>query len=115
MLELPAVDLDDAMADALSATFQVLSTPSRLRILAALQSGPKAVGEIADDVGMQQSAVSHQLRLLRHGGFVVAHRHGRQIHYHLHDDHLIALLTQASHHVAHVSQGAPAPVGARTG
>lgn len=105
------VPLDDAMAGALASTFQMLSTPSRLRILAALQGGPKSVGEISGEVGMQQSAVSHQLRLLRQGGFVVAHRHGRQIHYHLHDGHLVALLTQASHHVDHVRLGDAAPVG----
>ncbi|QLQ09455.1 MAG: winged helix-turn-helix transcriptional regulator [Nocardioidaceae bacterium] len=107
------VALDDTTAEVLASTFQVLSTPSRLRILAALQGGPKSVGEIADEVGMQQSAVSHQLRLLRQGGFVVAHRHGRSIHYHLHDDHLVALLVQASHHVEHVRLGDTAPVGSR--
>ena len=56
---------DPAYARAAADSVQALSTPSRLRILARLHSGPASVNEIADSVGMESSAVSHQLRLLR--------------------------------------------------
>ena len=47
-------------------TMQALATPSRVRILAYLREGPAAVGELAETIEMEGSAVSHQLRLLRH-------------------------------------------------
>ena len=84
---------------------QALSAPSRLRILARLHAGPASVGEIAADVGMEGSAVSHQLRLLRHLGLVVGVRAGRQIVYELHDDHVAELLEQVVSHVEHVRLG----------
>ena len=69
-------------------SIQALAAPSRLRILAGLHDGPAAVGEIAEGVGMEASAVSHQLRLLRHLGLVIGVRDGRRVVYELHDDHV---------------------------
>ena len=60
-----------------------------------------------DDVGMEQSAVSHQLRVLRHLGLVVGEREGRQIRYRLHDDHVAQLLDEAVFHVEHLTSGLP--------
>jgi len=57
-----------------AAALQALATPSRLRILARLQEGPCAATELADAVGMEQSACSHQLRLLRNLDLVTAER-----------------------------------------
>lgn len=84
---------------------QALSAPSRLRILARLHAGPASVNEIAQSVGMEGSAVSHQLRLLRHLGLVVGQRDGRQVVYELHDDHVAELLEQVVSHVEHVRLG----------
>ena len=84
---------------------QALATPSRLRILARLHAGAASVNEIADSVGMESSAVSHQLRLLRHLGLVVGQREGRQVVYALHDDHVAELLEQVVSHVEHVRLG----------
>ena len=84
---------------------QALSTPSRLRILAHLHAGPASVNQIAESVGMEGSAVSHQLRILRHLGLVIGQRDGRRVVYELHDDHVAALLEQVVSHVEHVRLG----------
>jgi len=98
--------LDQATAKTVAATLQALATPSRLLILATLQEGPSTVGRLAEAVGMEQSAVSHQLRLLRHLGLVDGERHGRTIVYSLYDDHVSELLDQAVHHAEHLRLGA---------
>ena len=84
---------------------QALATPSRLRILGRLSAGPCAVGDLADDAGMEASAVSHQLRLLRHLGLVVGRRDGRRVVYELYDDHVVQLLDEAISHVEHLRLG----------
>ncbi|HKG19431.1 MAG TPA: metalloregulator ArsR/SmtB family transcription factor, partial [Candidatus Limnocylindrales bacterium] len=61
----PADLADAALSASVAETLQALATPSRLRILAHLHSGPSAVNEIAAAVEMEPSAVSHQLRVLR--------------------------------------------------
>jgi DNA-binding transcriptional ArsR family regulator len=98
--------LDDAgYARAAAESIQALATPSRLRILARLHAGAASVNDLAAAVGMEPSAVSHQLRVLRHLGLVVGERAGRQVVYELHDDHVGELLTQAVAHVEHVRLG----------
>ncbi len=86
-------------------TMQALATPSRVRILACLREGPSAVRDLADAVEMEQSAVSHQLRTLRHLGLVIGERVGRQVIYALHDDHVAALLDEAVFHTEHLRLG----------
>lgn len=81
---------------------QALATPSRLRILGRLDAGPCSVNELAEHVGMEPSAVSHQLRLLRHLGLVSGRREGRNVVYALHDDHVGQLLGEAIAHVEHL-------------
>jgi DNA-binding transcriptional ArsR family regulator len=100
-------ELDPAFARAVADTMQALATPSRLRILGRLHAGPCAVGELADAVAMEPSAVSHQLRLLRHLGLVVGVRDGRSVVYDLHDEHVGELLEQAISHVEHLRAGRP--------
>jgi DNA-binding transcriptional ArsR family regulator len=101
----PAV-LDVATARTVADTLQALTTPSRLLILARLRQGPASVGVLAEAVGMEQSAVSHQLRLLRHLRLVEGERHGRSITYTLYDDHVAQLLDQAVYHTEHLRLGA---------
>lgn len=103
----PDIDrlLDDAFAGVAAESVQALATPSRLRILARLNAGPASVSELADAVGMEDSAVSHQLRLLRHLGLVVGARNGRQVVYELYDDHVAEMLGQVVSHVEHVQRG----------
>jgi len=85
---------------------QALSTPSRLLILAQLRRRPATVSDLANAVGMEQSAVSHQLRLLRNLGLVEGERNGRRIVYTLYDDHVAELLDQAVYHSEHLRLGA---------
>ena len=91
---------------------QALAAPSRVRILGRLHAGPSSVNELAEAVGMEPSAVSHQLRLLRHLGLVVGHRDGRRIVYDLYDDHVGDLPEQAIAHVEHVRAGLARPARA---
>jgi len=90
----------EAVADAMFA----LSTASRVRILGRLRERPHTVRELMAAVGMEQSAVSHQLRVLREYGLVVAERRGRERLYALHDEHVASLLDEAVGHVAHLGQ-----------
>ncbi|MGZ0198919.1 ArsR/SmtB family transcription factor [Streptomyces sp. RM1] len=96
----------DAVGTAdVAATLQALATPSRLYILARLQEGPCAVSDLAEAVGMEASACSHQLRLLRNLGLVTGERRGRSIVYSLYDNHVAELLDQALYHVEHLRLG----------
>jgi DNA-binding transcriptional ArsR family regulator len=97
--------LDLTTAKAVATTLQALATPSRLLILAHLQKGSSTVGDLAVAVGMEQSAVSHQLRLLRNLGLVEGQREGRHIVYDLYDSHVAELIEQAIYHAEHVRQG----------
>lgn len=98
--------LDAATAKSVATTLQALSTPSRLLILATLREGPATVGELTEAVEMEQSAVSHQLRLLRNLGLVDGQRHGRTIVYSLYDTHVAELIDQAIYHAEHLRLGA---------
>jgi DNA-binding transcriptional ArsR family regulator len=101
----PGELLEPQVAGQVAETMQALATPSRLRILACLYAAPASVGEISAAVGMDGSAVSHQLRILRHLGLVAGERDGRRVVYSLHDDHVGSLLEQAMSHVEHVRLG----------
>jgi DNA-binding transcriptional ArsR family regulator len=94
-----------ALAEQVAETMQALATPSRLRILGRLHAGACSVGELAAEVGMEASAVSHQLRVLRLLGLVVGCRDGRSVVYELHDKHVGQLLGEAMGHVAHLRLG----------
>jgi DNA-binding transcriptional ArsR family regulator len=100
-----ADQLDAHFAGAVADTMQALSTASRVRILGRLRAGASSVNELAATVGMEPSAVSHQLRLLRHLGFVVGRRDGRRVVYDLYDDHVAHLLDEAISHVEHLQLG----------
>jgi DNA-binding transcriptional ArsR family regulator len=100
--------VDADLARAVAETMQALATPSRVRILACLRESPCSVNELAANVEMEQSAVSHQLRVLRHLGLVVGERRGRRIVYGLHDPHVGVLLEEAVYHIEHVRLDAPA-------
>lgn len=104
------VRIDDATAEQIADAMHALATPSRVRILSCLLEAPHSVGDLAVAISMEQSAVSHQLRLLRQLGLVVSQRVGRQMIYALHDSHVGVLLAEAAYHVEHVRLGYPEPV-----
>ena len=101
----PRKPLDAAAAAKVATTLQALATPSRLLILATLREGPLPATELARAVEMEQSACSHQLRLLRNLGLVTGTRQGRSVVYALYDDHVAELLDQALYHVEHLQLG----------
>ncbi|GAB0107760.1 Ni(II)/Co(II)-sensing metalloregulatory transcriptional repressor NmtR [Nocardia sp. JMUB6875] len=101
----PTARLDAEAAAHVATTLQALATPSRLLILSELRQGPLPVTELADSIGMEQSAVSHQLRLLRNLGLVVGTRTGRSIVYSLYDNHVSQLLDEAIYHSEHLRLG----------
>ncbi|MET9953793.1 metalloregulator ArsR/SmtB family transcription factor [Streptomyces sp. NPDC006339] len=100
-----ATHLDAESAATIAETLQALATPSRLMILTKLRQGPCGVTELAAAVEMEQSAVSHQLRLLRALGLVTGVRQGRRIEYSLYDNHVAQLLDEAVYHIEHLRLG----------
>jgi len=101
----PPAELDAVTAAAAAETMQALATPSRLLILSRLRREPCSVTRLAADIGMEQSAVSHQLRLLRHLGLVAGTRQGKTTIYALYDDHVARLLDEAVYHSEHLRLG----------
>jgi len=85
--------------EALAETFRVLGDPTRVRMLDALSAGELCVCDIASLVGISESAVSHQLRLLRGMRLVRPRRAGRLVYYAVDDQHILELLNQALTHV----------------
>jgi len=94
--------VDEAQAQQLAEMFKMLADPTRLRIITALAEGEVCVHELAEALNLSQSAVSHQLRLLRQQGLVRARRAGRHVYYRLDDEHVYHLLQQALEHVEHL-------------
>lgn len=90
--------------EAMSRLFKVLSDPTRLNILFLLRDGECNVGNIAETLNKEQSAISHQLQLLRKNHFVRTRREGKTIYYRLDDDHVQKLLTMMDEHVTHSLQ-----------
>jgi DNA-binding transcriptional ArsR family regulator len=86
-------------AEALAATFSVLGDPTRVRLLDALAAQELCVCELAELVSISESAVSHQLRLLRSLRLVRSRRNGRMVFYRLDDNHIRLLLEQGRRHI----------------
>jgi DNA-binding transcriptional ArsR family regulator len=79
--------------------FGVLGDPNRWRILSALALGEQRVGDLAAAVNMSESAVSHQLRILRTMRLVSYRKRGRNVFYCLKDHHIFNLYREASEHL----------------
>lgn len=93
--------MDRAKIEKVSQLFKVLADPTRLKILLSLQDGERNVTSIGEAVGMEQSAVSHQLKLLRDNRVVKSRREGKTILYSLDDDHVTDILQQTFEHIEH--------------
>ncbi len=89
-----------------------LSTASRVAILDQLRLGPATVSGLMEATGMEQSAVSHQLRVLREHRLVRASRDGRRRVYELYDDHVALLFDEAIRHITDTSGASKARRGA---
>lgn len=84
---------------ALAETFKVLGDTTRVRILDALSHAEVAVCDLAELLDLTQSAVSHQLRLLRGARLVKSRRDGQHVYYTLDDQHIVKLFEQGLEHV----------------
>lgn len=91
--------LADHSALALAETFKVLGDVTRVRILDALAREEVPVCDLAELLGLSQSAVSHQLRVLRNARLVKSRRDGQHIYYTLDDQHIVKLFEQGLEHV----------------
>lgn len=84
---------------ALADLFKIFADTTRIQIMFTLLESEKNVGQIADDLSMSQSAVSHQLQVLRQAKLVRARRQGKQIFYSLADEHVHTILKVGREHV----------------
>jgi ArsR family transcriptional regulator, lead/cadmium/zinc/bismuth-responsive transcriptional repressor len=103
--------LDGRTVDLLAETFRLLGDPTRVRMLDALAPGELCVCDLASLVGISESAVSHQLRLLRGLRLVRPRRAGRQVFYSLDDRHILQLLRLALTHVREPDARRPETAG----
>lgn len=85
--------------EALADTFRLLGDPTRVRIVDALSESELCVHDLAARVGISESAVSHQLRLMRSQRLVRGRREGRCVYYTLDDQHVLSLFQQGLRHV----------------
>ena len=101
-----AIPTDDLLMLVVEA-FEALADPTRVRILYALGRGPLCVRDLAVVADVSESAVSHQLRLLRDRRVVKPRRDGNVIYYSVDDQHIAALIREAEYHADHVRRGLP--------
>ncbi|HUX37738.1 MAG TPA: metalloregulator ArsR/SmtB family transcription factor [Rectinemataceae bacterium] len=91
--------LDPASTSSLSSLFKVFADPTRIRLLSALSASELCVCDLGALLGMSQSAVSHQLALLRAARVVRSRREGKVVWYALDDDHVATLLAMGLEHL----------------
>ncbi|WP_412026445.1 ArsR/SmtB family transcription factor [Deinococcus yunweiensis] len=89
---------DAGCVERASAFLKLVADPTRLRILSALNVGELCVCDLSATVGISESAVSHQLRLLRTGRVVTFRKEGRVAYYRLLDHHVTTLIDNAQEH-----------------
>lgn len=90
---------DELCVEEASALLKAVADPTRLRLLSALSTGELCVCDLAAVVGISESAISHQLRLLRAHRLVTFRKEGRIAYYRLLDHHVTVLIGSALEHV----------------
>lgn len=88
-------------ADAVADLFKVFGDTTRVKILHLLTISEMCVCDISAALDMTQSAISHQLRVLKQAGLVKNRKEGKIVYYSLDDDHVLKVLTQGIDHVNH--------------
>ena len=89
---------DDTIYD-LASLFKMFGDPTRAKILSCLQIRDLYVGELAEILGMSDSAISHQLRVLRSAKLVKGTKEGKEVRYSLDDDHVTKIMEYGLTHV----------------
>jgi ArsR family transcriptional regulator, lead/cadmium/zinc/bismuth-responsive transcriptional repressor len=100
--------LSAELAQRVATNFWALSDPTRVRIIHALTLGELRNGDLAEVLGLSESAVSHQMKDLRLMNLVTAERHGREVRYRLNDSHVRHIFEDALKHVQEPSSEAEA-------
>ncbi len=90
---------DESKWNDLADLFKVFGDSSRIRILYSLLEKEHCVQELADELSMTQSAVSHQLKILKMNKLVASRRSGKQIYYRPADDHVSTILSMGKEHI----------------
>lgn len=90
---------DDEKLFDLAELFKVFGDSTRIRIMCALLQGEMCVCDISELLSMTQSAVSHQLRLLKTHRLLKSRREGKSVFYSLDDDHIASILFQGLRHI----------------
>ena len=93
--EMPEIEILFDLAD----LFKVFGDSTRLRIMFTISDGEMSVLKIAEALNMEQSTISHQLRVLRQNKLVRVRREGKQIYYTLDDDHVKEIIEMGLDHV----------------
>ena len=93
--------LPDDTVQRLAETFKILGDSTRIKILSILSRQEMCVCDIAATLQMGQSAISHQLRILRSARLVKFRKDGKEAWYSLDDDHVVGLMQQGLDHVSH--------------
>ena len=89
----------DEELDSVADFFKMFGDNTRLKIMLALQQSELCVMDIAEALSMTQSAISHQLRLLKQARLVSGRREGKQIVYYLADDHVRMIIEKGMEHI----------------
>lgn len=95
MQQIPEKHILEQIAD----LFKAFGDPTRVEILSLLQGGELCVNDIAQAVELSQSAISHQLRILKQMHLIKSRREGKNILYSLADDHVRLILETGLEHV----------------
>jgi ArsR family transcriptional regulator, lead/cadmium/zinc/bismuth-responsive transcriptional repressor len=103
---------DPEILDRLGELYKVFADATRLRIIGALAVGELCVCDIGAVLGLSQSAVSHQLAVLRSSRLVAYRREGKTVFYRLADDHVVTLLRMGLEHAAERAAERAAPQAA---
>ena len=90
---------DDETIYDLASLFKMFGDPTRAKILSCLQIRDLYVGELAEILGMSDSAISHQLRVLRSAKLVKGTKEGKEVRYSLDDDHVTKIMEYGLTHV----------------
>ena len=109
MSEKIRLEPSETLIQSVSQLYKAVGDPTRLKILTALTVSELNVGAISEKIGLEQSAVSHQLRVLRTNHLVKSRKEGKTVYYSLDDDHVMAILADTFEHVSHAVEDCQEP------
>lgn len=94
-------NINNKNIEKLATMFSYLGDPTRLQIVILLMQKDACVSEIAEELQMTQSAISHQLRILKAAQILKNSKNGRKVIYSIKDDHVMTIIHEGLNHMAH--------------